>query len=102
MVGNSSEGDRKDVSNGAGPGSDVQGSGVVGAIIWQQDLGGDRRDAQSPDGVPPSGGATDHRDDKKIQVRRRVGLPIGRGGDGSFRAPPHQGVHQEVIDDHRR
>ena len=61
-VAHDSKGARKDGRNGTGPGRDVQGDGIVGAIIWQQELGGDREDAQDPDGVPPSGGDTDHGD----------------------------------------
>ena len=32
--------------------------------------------------------------------RRRVGVPIGRGGDGSRGDPPHWGLHQEAAYDH--
>ena len=66
-VGNGSEGDRKDVSNGAGPGSDVQGSGLVGAIIWKQELCGDWGYARGPGGVPSLGGTIDHGDDDKTR-----------------------------------
>ena len=97
-----SEGSRKDGSICTGPESDVQGVGGVGDIIWQRELGGDRVDAQGPDGIPPSGGATDHRDDGETRFMRRVGVPIGRGVDGSRRARPHWGVHKEAEDDHSR
>ena len=52
-VGDDSEGPRKDGINGAGPGSNVQGGGTVGVTIWKRELGGDRGDAQGPDGIPP-------------------------------------------------
>ena len=61
-VGHDSKDTGKDGSNGAVLGSNIQGSGAVGAIMWQQELGGDREDSQGPDGVPSSGGATDTRD----------------------------------------
>ena len=101
-VGHGIEGARKYGRNGAGLGSDVQGGGAVGAIIWQRGLGGEWGDAQGPDGVSPSGGTTDHGDDGKKRGRRRGGVPIVSGGDGSHGDPPHQGVHQEAVDDHRR
>ena len=77
-VGHDIEGTRKDMSNGAGLGSNVQGGDAVGAIIWHRDLGDDQGDAQVPDGVPLSGGATDHWDDVEARGRRRVGVPRGR------------------------
>ena len=64
--------------NGAGPVSNVKGGGIVGAIILQQELGGDRGDAQVPDGFLSSGGATDHGYDGEMRGRRRVGLPSSR------------------------
>ena len=93
---------RKDGINGAGPGSNVQGVGAVGVTLWKRELGGDRVDSQGPDGVPPSGGATDHRDDRKTIGRRRVGVSSGRGGDGRSRDPPHQSIHKEAADYHSR
>ena len=63
MVGNGSNGAGKDTRNGAGPGSNVSGSGAVSALLRQQELGGDRRDDQVPGGVPPLGNAMDHRGD---------------------------------------
>ena len=63
-------------------------------------MGGDRGDAQVPDGIPISGGATDLRNDGEMQGRRIVGLPIGRGGNGRHGYPPYWGVHQEAADDH--
>ena len=51
-VGGDSEGPRKDGSNGVGPGSNVQGGGAVGVTLWKLELGGDRGDAQGPDGIP--------------------------------------------------
>ena len=50
--------------------------------------------------VPPSGGATDHGDDGETRGRRRMGVPISRGGNGRRRAPHHRGVHQEVAHEH--
>ena len=99
-AGNDSEGTGKDGINSAGPGINVQGGGAVGAIICQRDLGGDWGDAQGPDGVPSSGGATDHGDDGKTQGRRRVGVPISRRGDGSLGVPTHHSVYQEAADNH--
>ena len=63
-------------------------------------MGGDRGDAQGPYGVPPLGSAMDHRDDGKTRGRRRVGVPIGRGGNLSHGAPTHRGVNQEAADKH--
>ena len=63
-------------------------------------MGNDQGYAQGRDGVLPSSGATDHGDDGETQGRRRVGVTIGRGGNGSRGSPPHRGVHQEVSDDH--
>ena len=101
-VGHGSEGDRKDRRNVEGPGRDVQGSDTIGDIIWQGELGGDKEYAQGTDGVPPLVSATHHGDDSKVQGRQRVGVPIGRGGDGRCGAPPHQGVHQEAAYNHSR
>ena len=78
-VGGGSKCYREDGSNGAGPGSDVQGSGPVIVTLWKKESGGEQGYAQGPDGVPPSGGATDHGDDSKMWVRLRVGVSIGRG-----------------------
>ena len=64
-VGHGSQGARKDGSNGAGLGSDVQGGVPISAVLWKLELGGDRGDDQGPDGVPPSGGVMDHGDDGK-------------------------------------
>ena len=99
-VGHDSEGDRKYGRNGAGPGSDVQGGGAVGSIIWKRDLGGDWGDYQGPDGVTPLVSAKDNGDDREMRGRRRVGVPIGKGGDGSRGDPPHRGVHQEAEGDY--
>ena len=59
-MGNGIEGAGKDGSNGAVPGSDVQGGGTVGALVRQLELGDDGGDAQGPRGVPPPGSITDH------------------------------------------
>ena len=98
-AGNGSKGARKEGSNGAGPGRYLQGGGAVGDIIWKQELGGDRGDAQGPDRIPLLGGVMDHRDDRKTWGRQKVGVPIVRGGNISRGDPPHRGVHQEVADD---
>ena len=42
----------------------LQGSGASGVTLWKQDLGGDQGDSQGPDGIPPSGGTPDNRDDR--------------------------------------
>ena len=51
-------------------------------------MGGDRGDAQGPDGIPPSSSATYHRDDGETWGLRRVGVSRGIGGDGLCGAPP--------------
>ena len=63
-VGHDSKGYIKYGRNSVGLVSYEHGGVAVGAIIWQRELGGDRGDAQCPGGVPPSGGATDHGDEK--------------------------------------
>ena len=95
-MGDDSEGSRKDGSNGVGPWSNVQGSGAVGDNLWKQYLGGDQIYSQGPDGIPPSGGATDHGDDKETWGQQIVGVSRGRGGDGIHRAPPHRSIHKEA------
>ena len=52
-VGDGSKDPRKDRSNGAGPGSNVQGGVAVGVNIWKRELGGDRGYAQGSDITPP-------------------------------------------------
>ena len=99
-VGRDSKVSRKYRSNSEVPGRNVQGGGAVGTNIWKRDLGGDRGDYQGPDGIPPAGGAKDHGGDGTVRVRWRVGVSIGRGGDGRCEAPPHWSVHQEVTDNH--
>ena len=64
-------------------------------------MGGDGGDAQSLGGVPPPGGATDHRYDGKTRGRQRVGLTLGSGGNEIHKAPPHWGVHQEAAGNYR-
>ena len=90
-----SEGARKYERNDAGPWSNVTDGGAVSAIIFQQELVGDWVYDQGLDGVPPSGGTTDHRYYGKTRGRRRVGVPISKGGDGIRGYPPHRGVHQD-------
>ena len=89
-----SEGYRKDRSNAAVPGSNVQCRGIVSVNLWKQDLGGDQGDAQGPDSVPPLGGVTDHGDDGKPWGTRRVELSRGRRGNGLHGSPPHQSLHK--------
>ena len=99
-VGNGSKGAGNDGSNGAGPGSDVQGGGAVGVIVRQRELSGDRGDSQGPGVILPLGGATDHGRDVKTWDRRRVGLPLGSGGNGNRGFPPHQDLYQWAIGNH--
>ena len=87
-MGYDSEGTGKDGSNGAGPGRNVHGGDAVDDIIWQQDLGGERGYVQGTDGIPSSGGATDHGDAGETRGRRRVGVTISRCGDGCRGDPP--------------
>ena len=89
-----------DVSNSAGPGRNLQVSGAVGVTLWKRELGGDRGDAQGSVSVPPSGGATDHGDDGGTWGRRRVGVSIGRGGDGLHGDPPNRSINQESEGNH--
>ena len=65
-------------------------------------MGGDGRDAQGPGGVSPPGCVIDNRDDGETRGMRRVGVPLGSGGNGIRRDPPHQVVHQEAAGDHSR
>ena len=92
-MGNGSEGAGKYGINGAGWGSNVKGGGAVGALVRQRELGGEWVNAQVPGGVPPLGGVTDHRDEGKTRGRRRLVVPLGSGGNGNRRDPPHWGVH---------
>ena len=68
--------------NSAGPGGNLLGGGAVGYLVHKRELGGDGVDDQGSGGVPPPGGATDHRDDSGTWVRWRVGVPLGSGGNG--------------------
>ena len=95
-----SKGYRKDDSNSLGPGINVQGSGAVGANIWNRELVGDRGDAQGPDGIPPSGSTMDHGYDVETRGRRRLVVSRVRGGDGRHGSPPHWSVHQEAEYNH--
>ena len=99
-VGGDSDGSREEGRTGTVPGSDVQCSGTVGVTLWKRDIGDDQGDAQGPDGVPPSGSATDHGDDGEMWGRLRVGVSSGRGGDGLRGTPPHQSIHKETTDYH--
>ena len=80
-MGNGIEGAGKDGSNGAVPGSDVQGYDAVGDLVRQRELGGDGLDSQVPGGVPPPGGTMDHRYEGETRGRRRVGVPPGIDGN---------------------
>ena len=59
-----------------------------------------RSDVQGPDGISPSIGSTDHRDDSKTWGRRIVGVSSCRGGDGLRGVPPHRSIHQVAADNH--
>ena len=95
-VGHDSKGARKNGSNGAGPGRNLQGGGAVCDVIWKREMVGDYLYTQGPDGVPPSGGATDRGVGGKTWGRRRVLVTRGRGGDGRCKDTTHWGVHQEA------
>ena len=97
-VGHVIKGSGKVGNNDAVPVSGVQGGGTFGALIQKLEMGGDRLDAQGPGWVPLSVGLTDHGDNSETQGRRRVGVPLGSGGNKICRDPPNQGVHQEVED----
>ena len=75
------------------PGINVQGVGAVDITLWKKDLGGDQGDAQGPDGITQSGGATYHEDDDETLGRRRVGVSSSIGGDELHGDPPHQIIH---------
>ena len=64
------------------------------------DLGGNQGDSQGPGGVPPSGGTEGHRDDGKTRSKRRVGVPLVIGGNGSRGIHVNLALHQEVEDNH--
>ena len=53
MVGDDSEGPREDRINSVGTDSNVHDSVAVGVTLWKLELGGDRGDAQGPNGIPP-------------------------------------------------
>ena len=57
-------------------------------------MGGDWGDDPGPDGIPPSGGATDHRNDGEVRGTQRVGVPIGIGFKGNRGGPTYWVVHQ--------
>ena len=76
-MGHNSKGTGKSGRNSAFLWRNLKDCGVVGASIWQREMVDDWGDAQDPDGVPSMGGATDHGDDGKLWVRRRVLLPGG-------------------------
>ena len=82
--------------SGASPGSNVQGGGVVGNIVRQQEMGGDGGYAQGSGGVPPPGGATDHEGDSKTWIRQIVVVPFGSVGNRRCRDTHHRGVPKET------
>ena len=100
MVVNGSKGYRTYGSKGTVPRSNLYCGGAVGAIVRQQEMGGDQGDAQGPGGVPPPGGATDHGDDVEMRGRRRVVLSLGIGGNGDRGDQPNQGVYPETAGNH--
>ena len=100
-AGHDSKDSRTEGSNGTGLGIYVQGGGEVGVTIWKQELAGDRGYAQGPNNVLTSGGIQDDRDDGKTWGRRRVGVSIGRVGDGLRGDPPHWIIHQETVENLR-
>ena len=99
-MGDDIEGSRKDGSNGAGSGRNVQIGGAVSVNLWKKKLGIDQVYAQGPDGIPPSGSVTDHRDGGEAWGRQRVVISSSRGGNGLCGAPTHQSIHKMASDDH--
>ena len=79
---NGIKGSGKYGSNGAGPGINVKGGGIVGALVRQRDVVGDGGDDQGPRRVPPPVGATDHGVDREMWIRQRVLVPPSSGGNG--------------------
>ena len=75
--GGGGEVDDKDVSNGAGTGNFVQGSGTYGANIGERGLGSDGGNAEGDGGVPPSGGLVDSRYFRSLSWGGGMGLVIG-------------------------
>ena len=69
-------------------------------LLYVRELGGDRGYDQGPDVVSPLGGATDHGDNRKMWVRRIVGVSSGGGGGVIIRAPPNKSIHKEEACDH--
>ena len=63
-------------------------------------MGGDGVYDKCPGGVPPPVGTKNHGDSGETRGRRRVEVPLGSGGNGSHRAPPHKVVHQATASDH--
>ena len=71
-VGNGGEDDDKDRGNGAGAEYAVQGSHVVGVIIWEQELGGDRWHSKIAINIPSSGNEKYYGDDGAAYDNKRV------------------------------
>ena len=65
-------------------------------------MGRDGGYSQGPVGVPPLGSATDHGYDGETRSKRRVGVPLGSGGNVSHGDPTTLGVHQEASGEHNR
>ena len=82
------------------PWINLLGGGTLGAPVRQLELCGYGGDAQGPGGFPPPDSATAHGDDGKMQVRRRVGVPLGSGVNGRHGDPLHRGVHHEATGHH--
>ena len=93
MEGDDIEGSRKYKSNSVVPGINLQGVGAVSVTLWKRKLGGDRGDAQGPDGIPPSGDATYNGDDVEMWGRQILGISSSRGGNGLCGDPPHKSIH---------
>ena len=76
-MGGGGEGGKKDRSNGAGAGDDLQGNFVVGVVKWDKELGGDRIFAKSAGGIPLLGIHKDCGDGGVAYDKRIVGVPPG-------------------------
>ena len=63
--------------NVAGAGYSVRVSHTVGAVIWDQELGGDGGHAKITRGIPSSGIQKDYGDDGISYTKRRLGVSPG-------------------------
>ena len=94
-MGDGSEGDDEDTSNGAGTGDDVQVDGSEGNTLREREIGSYGVDNEGYRGVPPSGGSEDIRD--FISESRGGGMGVvisgrGLGGGGDVAI---EGVNSE-------